>query len=96
MTNGQERESRRCPSCGGHVSVFFQMLGVPPALTSLSHRKKRAGIPAGRHRSGAVRECGLVSNIAFDPSLLTYVEDTKTRFTVRMSSVPTLRTSPRS
>ena len=75
MTNGQERESRRCPSCGGQVSVFFQMRGVPARVNFLYSTERSAlESPRGDIVLGLCGDCGLVSNIAFDPSLLKYVE----------------------
>jgi SAM-dependent methyltransferase len=75
MTNARQSESRRCPSCGGHAPVFFEMLGVPARVNFLYPTEKSAlESPRGDIVLGLCGECGLVSNLAFDPSLLSYAE----------------------
>lgn len=75
MPNGRKRESRRCPSCGSHAAVFFEMLGVPARVNFLYPTEKSAvECPRGDIVLGLCGDCGLVSNLAFDASLLTYGE----------------------
>jgi hypothetical protein len=55
--------------------VFFEMLGVPARVNFLYPTEKSAvESPRGDIVLGLCGECGLVSNLAFDPSLLSYAE----------------------
>ena len=75
MPNGGRKESHSCLSCGGGASVFFEMRGVPTRVNFLYATEKSAlDCPRGDILLGLCGDCGLVSNVAFDPTLLSYGE----------------------
>jgi hypothetical protein len=75
MTKDQKRESAPCPSCGSPTSVFFEMRGVPARVNFLYATQESAiECPRGDIVLGLCGGCGLVTNVAFDASLLTYGE----------------------
>jgi SAM-dependent methyltransferase len=63
-----------CAACGaGLVSIFFEWKSVPARVNFLhASRVEALECPRGDILLGFCRACGLVSNVAFDPSKLEY------------------------
>jgi SAM-dependent methyltransferase len=65
-----------CPNCrSGYMSVFFTQEGVPiNSCLLLPDVEEARGFPRGRVKLGFCSNCGFISNLAFDPSLIEYSE----------------------
>lgn len=65
-----------CPSCGSdRVRAFFEMREMPTYVNFLWKTAEEArSCPRGDIVLGICHVCGLITNIAFDPDLLTYRE----------------------
>jgi SAM-dependent methyltransferase len=63
-----------CPSCSGRrMEVFFEIEEVPiNSCILLGTREEALGYPRGRIELAFCRECGFISNMAFDPNLPEY------------------------
>lgn len=69
-------EAPSCPACLGRgVTRFFEARGVPVLCNVPWPTPDRArAVPRGDVDLGACRRCGMIWNLAFDPSLLSYGE----------------------
>jgi len=67
-------DESRCPSCRAHgLTTFFEARRLPVHQNRLMGTREAAlTCPRGDIRLGFCRECGLVVNLAFDPSLVAY------------------------
>jgi SAM-dependent methyltransferase len=63
-----------CPSCGSNeVSAFYEMQNVPVnSCILLSTKQEALDFPRGDIVLGFCKSCGFISNVAFDPSKVTY------------------------
>jgi SAM-dependent methyltransferase len=63
-----------CCSCGAQaVSVFYEVKDVPVhSCLLMSTRRQALEFPRGDIALGFCRECGFISNISFNPSMLDY------------------------
>ena len=67
---------RVCAACGGrNMEEFYRQAAVPVHSVLLFPTRARARrCPRGQIRLGACQDCGLVTNLDFDPHLLDYGE----------------------
>ena len=74
MNYDNQTLSSICPSCGaGHMSIFYEVAGVPVHSVLLhTQRQEALDYPKGDIRLGYCQSCGFVSNVAFDPSVHEY------------------------
>jgi len=65
-----------CPVCRDKpLSVFFEMEGLPIHSTALWPSKEEAlNAPQGDMQLGFCKHCGMIYNMAFDPSLMRYAQ----------------------
>lgn len=70
-------ERPSCPACdSGSLEIFFEQPRVPVFCNMLHHTQRQAIETArGDLRLGYCRQCGMIHNTAFDPSLLRYTGD---------------------
>jgi len=76
IETGTKGEHVACPVCHHEdMSVFFEVGGLPVHTTLLWENKVDAlKAPKGDMRLGFCRSCGMMSNMAFDPSLMCYTQ----------------------
>lgn len=63
-----------CPACGGvDLEIFFRLADLPTNCIALSKTREAAlNVAKGTIELGFCRHCGVVTNVAFDPSKLGY------------------------
>ncbi|MEM2960851.1 MAG: SAM-dependent methyltransferase, partial [Candidatus Bathyarchaeia archaeon] len=66
--------SHLCPNCGSQgLSIFYKVKCVPVhSCIMLSTRREALAFPQGEITLGFCRECGFISNVAFEQSKLDY------------------------
>jgi len=65
-----------CPSCGtDSLDIFYELEGVPiHSVLLLPTRREALNYPTGDIMLGFCQQCGMITNVAFDPTLHTYSE----------------------
>ena len=68
--------STACPGCGwGDPTVFYEQREVPAnSCLLLDSQEEAMAFPRGTVRLAACPRCGLVANVAYDPSLARYTD----------------------
>lgn len=63
-----------CPNCGGRgTQIFYKVKNVPVHSCVLMSTKREAlSFPHGKIDLGLCKNCGFISNVTFNPSLLDY------------------------
>lgn len=63
-----------CPACGGvDLEIFFRLADLPTNCIALCRTREDAlNVPKGTIELGFCQHCGTVTNVAFDPSKLSY------------------------
>lgn len=65
-----------CPSCGSnHTEIFYEVLNIPVhSVLVLRTRDQALNYPRGSLKLAFCRDCGFISNTAFDPAVQEYSE----------------------
>lgn len=76
MVQRDKTETTACTACRqGRVTAFFEIRGMPIRVNFLHSSKREATeCPRGDIVLGICNDCGLISNVAFDPAALAYGE----------------------
>ena len=70
------KSNRQCPNCrSGDLKAFFSQDSVPVnSCLLLKDADEARSFPRGRVELGFCSDCGFISNMAFDPTLIEYSE----------------------
>ena len=66
--------SHLCPNCGAQeLSIFYEAKNAPVhSCVMLPTQQEALAFPSGEIALGLCRECGFISNVVFNPSMLDY------------------------